>query len=62
MFTQIERKALPVVTVREAAAVLGISVRGVQKRIERGQLRAIKLSGRWLIDRRAIEAAPEGVR
>lgn len=50
-------RSLPVVTVREAAALLGLSERGVQARIERGKLRAIKLSGRWLIDSRAIDAA-----
>lgn len=46
-----------VATVREAAAALGISVRAVQLRCERGTMRAIKLCGRWLIDRRALDAA-----
>lgn len=38
----------------EAARILGISLRGVQKRIDRDQLPATKEEGRWRIPRAAL--------
>lgn len=37
------------VTTREAAIALGVSVRTVQRRAQRGQLDATKVGGRWVI-------------
>ncbi|GAA4924738.1 hypothetical protein HD597_011338 [Nonomuraea thailandensis] len=37
------------VNTREAATALGVSVRTVQRRAQRGQLDAAKVSGRWII-------------
>jgi hypothetical protein len=38
-----------VVTVPEAAALLGVSVDGVRKRLARGKLAGVKIDGAWLV-------------
>lgn len=37
------------ITTREAATALGVSIRTVQRRAQRGQLAAVKVYGRWII-------------
>ncbi len=43
-------------TVSEAAGILGLSVHGVRKRIERGEMTAVRVNARlWLIPRAEVE-------
>ena len=43
-------------TVREAAEALGMSMRGINERIERGDMRAERLGARvWAIPREEVE-------
>ena len=45
-----------VVTVPQAAQLLGLSERGILKRIERGDMRAERLGGKvWVIPREEVE-------
>ena len=47
---------MDVVTVPQAAKLLGLTERGVLKRIERGDMRAERLGGKvWVIPREEIE-------
>ncbi len=47
-------------TVRQAAAAIGLSRRGLLERIERGAIRAERVSARlWLIPRAEVERAKE---
>jgi excisionase family DNA binding protein len=44
------------VTVQEAAAALGLSDRGIRERIERGEMRAVRLGPRmWAIPRDELD-------
>lgn len=48
----------PELTVEEAAALLGLSVAGVRRRIQRGDLKARRVGARlWLIPREEVERA-----
>ena len=48
-------------TTSEAAAVLGLTVRAVQKMIENGRLEARKAGRDYLINRNALENIPKQV-
>ena len=44
-------------TVAEVAELLGLSVRGVAHRLERGQMKGVKVNPRlWLVPRDEVEA------
>jgi excisionase family DNA binding protein len=50
-------------TIAEAAAVLGLTVRGVQERVRRRHMHGVRVSPRlWLIPRSEVERAKEAGR
>ena len=51
-----EKESLDVLTVAETAAALGLTVRGVQHRLQRGMMRGIRIGERvWVIPRSEVE-------
>jgi excisionase family DNA binding protein len=55
------------ISIAEAASLLGLSATRVRAMVSRGQLPAVKVGGRWLVERRVVEqrrrgAAPRGRR
>lgn len=47
------------VTTKEAAKQLGISMRGVQKLLERGRLKGELVANHWLVYQESIDSWPD---